>query len=384
LLLLPKMFMFTQTKMRKIQQEYIKAMRIRFVFIITFLTLKIEAQNLVLNSKFDDYIIYKDENNAVIYAPKFWHYNIKNKNHPIYYCVRRFLDKSSFDGRNIHPDYRLIMEGKTDLNYISLPVLPFSEKIYTELCDSLMIGITYKLELKIRIYGNSNCFTELKAGFSKNQPDKMNSLTNPITLHINDTITLNDLHNWVSASAEFKAIEDDKFLIIGSSGFNEYKRIVYSNPNKDQFQKSVYHNLTYLIDNVVLTQVKNDSALLGHMDSLKIGETYVLENIFFEFDKAALLENSYGELAKLSQFLMANPNTKLRIIGHTDNIGELKHNMTLSLNRAKSVVNYLISQGINNNRLQYDGKGPTEPILTNETEIGRQKNRRVEIKIIEK
>ena len=72
------------------------------------------------------------------------------------------------------------------------------------------------------------------------------------------------------------------------------------------------------------------------------------------------------------------------IIGHTDNIGNYHFNENLSLNRAKAVCDYLIEQGVHHDRLKFEGKGSKQPLANNDSEIGRQKNRRVEIKIIKK
>jgi len=75
---------------------------------------------------------------------------------------------------------------------------------------------------------------------------------------------------------------------------------------------------------------------------------------------------------------------KIEISGHTDNIGSAAYNKTLSQNRAKSVVDWLVSKGIKSDRLTFVGSGFDKPIATNDTEEGRQMNRRTEFKIISK
>ena len=77
-----------------------------------------------------------------------------------------------------------------------------------------------------------------------------------------------------------------------------------------------------------------------------------------------------------------NPNMKIMISGYTDNVGKPSDNLKLSLGRAVSVVNYLLSKGVNNNRLSFKGFGETKPIAPNNTEEGRAMNRRTELTVV--
>jgi outer membrane protein OmpA-like peptidoglycan-associated protein len=108
-----------------------------------------------------------------------------------------------------------------------------------------------------------------------------------------------------------------------------------------------------------------------------------LKNIFFEFDKSNILQQSYKELQQLIELLTENPNMKIEIGGHTDDKGTIEYNQRLSENRANAVVKYLINKGISEKRLKYKGYGELHPIDTNETEAGRFNNRRVEFKILD-
>jgi OOP family OmpA-OmpF porin len=103
--------------------------------------------------------------------------------------------------------------------------------------------------------------------------------------------------------------------------------------------------------------------------------------IFFETGSFTLLEKSYTPLNEVVQILKNNPNIHLVIEGHTDNIGTPASNQLLSENRAKTVSEYLISAGIDANRLQHHGFGQTRPIADNATVEGRATNRRVELKV---
>ncbi|MBL4653042.1 MAG: PD40 domain-containing protein [Flavobacteriales bacterium] len=114
----------------------------------------------------------------------------------------------------------------------------------------------------------------------------------------------------------------------------------------------------------------------------KEGGTVVLKNVFFNTSKYDLLPKSQAELNKLSDFLIKNSTMKIELGGHTDNQGSKETNQILSENRAKSVLDYLVSKGIEASRLTYKGYGDAMPIATNETPEGRQQNRRTEFKIL--
>lgn len=120
------------------------------------------------------------------------------------------------------------------------------------------------------------------------------------------------------------------------------------------------------------------------MQPVAVGEKVVLRNIFFETDKYELLPDSKAELEKLISFLAKNTELHIEIGGHTDNEGSDIHNMTLSLNRAKAVYDYLIANGISADKLSYKGYGETMPIESNDTPVGRANNRRTEFKVISK
>lgn len=120
------------------------------------------------------------------------------------------------------------------------------------------------------------------------------------------------------------------------------------------------------------------------LKNIAVGSKIILKNIFFDFDKATLRPESSNELERLTKLLNDVPTLKIEISGHTDSKGADAYNKTLSNNRAKAVVDYLISKGIAADRLTSVGYGEEQPIDSNDTEEGRQMNRRTEFKIISK
>ena len=114
----------------------------------------------------------------------------------------------------------------------------------------------------------------------------------------------------------------------------------------------------------------------------EVGETFVLRNVFFDFDKSTLKKESEVELNKLVDYLTSNKGIKIEIGGHTDNQGSQSYNERLSNDRAKAVYDYLVNKGINSDRMSYKGYGMSKPIATNDTEEGRSLNRRTEFTIV--
>jgi outer membrane protein OmpA-like peptidoglycan-associated protein len=112
------------------------------------------------------------------------------------------------------------------------------------------------------------------------------------------------------------------------------------------------------------------------------GEIIRLNNIFFEFNKADLMSDSYNELDRLYNILEHNKDLKIEIGGHTDDKGSDDYNKSLSNSRAKSVLNYLVTKGIAANRLTAVGYGESNPLVANDNEDNMAINRRVEFKVL--
>ena len=115
---------------------------------------------------------------------------------------------------------------------------------------------------------------------------------------------------------------------------------------------------------------------------IEIGQIVRLNNVFFDFDKYDLRPESYVELDRVVKLLAENPTIEIEMSAHTDSRGSDEYNFVLSDNRAKSVREYIISKGIAPERIISHGYGETVPVATNETDEGRQLNRRVEFKIL--
>jgi outer membrane protein OmpA-like peptidoglycan-associated protein len=130
-----------------------------------------------------------------------------------------------------------------------------------------------------------------------------------------------------------------------------------------------------------------------HLMKYEIGSKIILNNLFFDFGKATLTETSLVELQKITLLLKENPKLKIELSGHTDSRGNKEANQVLSENRAKTVYQFLIDQGIQANRLNYKGYGEEQPIYPDQQIISIEnkalqekmhaENRRMEFKILE-
>ncbi len=105
--------------------------------------------------------------------------------------------------------------------------------------------------------------------------------------------------------------------------------------------------------------------------------TDAIKNLEFDFGKSTIRSKSYPSLNKVAE-LLVNKNFSLKLAGHTDDVGSDASNLKLSKDRAESIKSYLVSQGANASRIEATGYGESQPISTNKTNAGKQKNRRVE------
>ncbi len=114
------------------------------------------------------------------------------------------------------------------------------------------------------------------------------------------------------------------------------------------------------------------------------GKFIATDPILFNSGASTLRESSIPKLDKIARLLKEHPDVDLEIIGHTDNLGNEPVNQKVSSERAAAVMDYLVSQGIDRSRLKSKGMGSLDPISSNDTQLGRQANRRIEFLVIER
>jgi outer membrane protein OmpA-like peptidoglycan-associated protein len=138
----------------------------------------------------------------------------------------------------------------------------------------------------------------------------------------------------------------------------------------------------YFFKQVPVESIDTKKEMVVLLTKAEAGSTVLLEDVNFKRGTAELEgESTEAILAELATFLIENPQIKIRINGHTDNVGDPGLNKQLSLERAGSVRDFLVSKGVNFEKLRISGWGGTRPLASNTTEAGRSKNRRVELAV---
>ena len=115
---------------------------------------------------------------------------------------------------------------------------------------------------------------------------------------------------------------------------------------------------------------------------ISVGQKITLNNLFFETGKWSLKQESYNELDRVVEILTKNPNLKIQINGHTDNVGKEEDNLKLSTKRAQEVSQYITSKGLKSDRVLYKGFGSTQGLKPNDSDTNKAINRRVELEVI--
>jgi outer membrane protein OmpA-like peptidoglycan-associated protein len=237
-------------------------------------------------------------------------------------------------------------------------------------------------------------------------------LMNSDYVNVVDNIENLLVNKWLEKSTIYTAHGGEKIITIGvffekkskrRKRINLLERNIFKNGKNSYDSNFITKQLpSCLIDNVFVIPVNNlDEEIISSPNfirevkviekrkkekssfgSSKVGDKIKLTNFLFEFNKSVLLQKPFPELNRLANFMKEHPDVKIQINGHTDEVGSAEYNKKLSKERAEAVANYLIQNGIRQDRLKTKGFGNSEPIAPNDTEEGRLKNRRVEIEII--
>ena len=188
----------------------------------------------------------------------------------------------------------------------------------------------------------------------------------------------------LGANIEYENLADGKNagVAISNPATGEYKIVLPYGKN--------YGFLSYadkfisVSDNLDLTTVAEYKEIQRdlYLVPLEVGSTIRLNNIFFDVNKATLRMESFPELERLVGLMNVNDKMQIELSGHTDNVGSAEANLKLSDDRAKAVADYLIGKGIKAERIIFKGYGETKPLATNDTEEGKQLNRRVEFTVL--
>lgn len=233
--------------------------------------------------------------------------------------------------------------------YISLAEgSDFAVKDFGVVCSYKQISITTKKELsKGKLYSvKGNKFYSFEINHPKFHEDKT---------------------DWLKVTTSFTAKGYENYLLLGNLRDNKFTRKVQT--KRKETKKGAY----YYIDMVSLVI---EGA--GSEKEFELETVHQFENILFDFDVFQLNKTAQDAIKELYDYLEKNSEINITIIGHTDDKGSKAYNKKLSLDRAKSISMYLVKLGLNSERVSLIAYGSSKPISNNTTELGRQKNRRVE------
>jgi len=179
----------------------------------------------------------------------------------------------------------------------------------------------------------------------------------------------------------------DNVIVASTPAGDGVTDFTIAGPQEKQYRLSVeLDGYVFVNETVTLPGAGTEPRTINRTVALRklaVGVSGVLRNIYFDFDKWSFKSESYNELNKLERMMQQNPNIRVEISGHTDNIGTKTYNMYLSRKRAEAVKDFLTGKGIDARRIKATGYGETRPLASNDDEKeGRELNRRVEFLVI--
>ena len=271
----------------------------------------------------------------------------------------------------------------------------YKEFLEAKLAEPLKRGVKYKFEMHIRLAFWSNAqLKSIGAHFSKAGYKGIGTLSKT---NLVDSICkkggLFDNYKWIKISGIYIADGGEKYITVGNFSENIRKDMLRENALKMGFKEAYY-----FVDDISLKRIKQNEdeiktvivgssldverdTVLEVKSDVKVGDKITLKNIHFENGHYYITAESFSELNKLAAYLLRHPTMEIRINGHSDNGGLLWKNQKLSEQRARTVFEYLIGKGVQN-KMYFKGFGASQPIATNDTDVGRAQNRRVEFEII--
>jgi OOP family OmpA-OmpF porin len=270
----------------------------------------------------------------------------------------------------------------------------YTEFIQVHLTEPLQAGLPYYAEMYVSLADNSRFAIDgLDVLVSERAPLLAQGGYAQYTPQIRNPAKeiVGEKKNWVKISGTFEAKGGERVLTIGNfrpRSQTSARRVKSASKERDPYDYAYYY-----VDDVKLVPVQaNPSAAEptvaqaeekpAYFRKEDLNKPIVLKNIVFEVDKATLLPESVAELGQLHAFLQENQHLMIFLTGHTDNTHTPAYNRQLSEARAKAVKDWLVEQGIQPGRLRTKGYGDTQPIADNNTETGRQANRRVEFSVL--
>jgi OmpA-OmpF porin, OOP family len=266
----------------------------------------------------------------------------------------------------------------------------YREYLQTELTSPLVKGGNYYVEFFFKLSSNSK-FSIDRIGFSISdsahwRKDDREIFSAPTYECVQANAYTRATGTWIRCSYRLMAKGGERYLTIGNFSTNEKtrnKKITFSKAKEVMLNTAAY----FYIDNVRVERTDEEStkppkpitSVAGYPE-IKLNETYILKNIFFDFDSYQLIASSFDELDNWYAFIKSHPTWKITLTGHTDERGTDEYNLTLSRQRVQQVAEYLASRGVEAKKMTIIGEGKRKPLTLRRDEKAHALNRRVEIR----
>lgn len=328
--------------------------------------LSVKAQNLVKNPSFED-------SKKCTKKPGNFQKDVINWRTPSdgstdYYsdCSPEMSTNHNFIGR------QQVYHGKAFAGFYMLGPDNYREYITGNLTQTLIKGKHYKVSFMVSLADKAGlAVDEFQILFTEKLP-KWSTKKNISIDYVNNAEEIKLLRarapsgyvnkrKWINVSTSFTANGTEQYITLGNFKRDKRTRRKITGEN---LRKASY----YYIDQV---SVELD-------DKINLDEIYVIKDLLFTSDSFVINHEAKSQLSSLVRHLKRNPGLNVTIFGHSDNEGDPAYNKLLSLNRAKSVGEFLLDNGLGFNRIKWQGYGAKIPLATNKSETGRLKNRRVE------
>ncbi|HEX8040404.1 MAG TPA: OmpA family protein [Chryseosolibacter sp.] len=346
----------------------------------------LSAQNLVPNGGFEDYVVCPGGYSQAPAEFRVPHWRSVNSGSPDYFnsCSNGEAGvpynwagiSDAFEGNGYAGIYTWMSLAKE-----------YREYLHCKLNDPLVRDSLYHVEFRYKLSSYSKYCTDriglLISDSVKTSYDDRPLKLEPTFTFVKDSALTLETGSWEIASAEYRAKGNEQFLTIGNFSTNGSTHVYHIRFRPDE-QPMLVNSAYYYIDDVSVTPVfpwqpPEKQELLFAGEEPRLNTVYVLENIQFEFNSYALMPVSYSSLDKVVRYLLERPDLKVRLSGHTDDVGSAEYNAVLSSRRAKSAAAYLVAEGIAEERVTTHGYGESRPLTTENGKSAREVNRRVEI-----
>ncbi|HKC68933.1 MAG TPA: OmpA family protein [Bacteroidia bacterium] len=350
------------------------------------------AQNLIPDSSFEQNNYFPTDFSAINNSA-FWNMPTQGTTDLFCACDKKHKKYSMVDVPQNPMGYQPAHSGNCYAGIFAFSHGNYREYLQTPLVSPLEKGKTYMFSMYVTLADYSRtyidqlgvCFLADKANYKS---CNVISDLNPVYIKIHKV----GIEDWHKVTVTYKAKGGEKYVLLGSFKVNKTTKTKLKVPKeiKSRINQNSERDAYYFIDDVSLTEttvvvVEPVAPIKTELDTLTkipLDTLFVLKNVLFQTGKAVLLPSSYEDLDKITDYLNANPTLKIKIAGHSDNVGSESLNQKLSADRAKAVANYLIKNHINKQRITVVGYGSTKPLVLNDTPEHQQLNRRVEFKVL--